>query len=312
MKMRLSVLTVLSTGLVIACGGTSTPPPSEPAPDQTTETAPENEALAPTKTPGEESTAAATPNQPMHLCDLPIEAPKDVWPRVEAIRALPEAERYKSCGLNLVEVFNRWRPLPVDLLIPIVAKAAKNPESMNEWVTNRLSTKTAAVKTIIAADILRGWAPGKDFSVVQDAIHRWKTTLAKSNIDVDNGETEFKKLFSQLALVPGLLKDIEAVHRLRCELELNPMGFAVACTPIHKAGRKVSISWRQATRDGILEDLQVTDCTGKSCKKLRLGAAKLSEKIGVCLKALDNMENSLIGEMLRVHLILPPFKSLSL
>jgi hypothetical protein len=240
-----------------------------------------------------------------HLCRRPIEKPAQVFDRIEAVRALGDEERARECGLTLVEHLSQWRVAPVDLLGPIVERAAADEEAFVAWVEARATTHPIAVANVVAMGVVRGWKIGGDPSVVTLRAEHWRGVLG--------GEVggEISAVLDRAASLRPLLARVTEIHRLRCLLEINPLGFAVECVPIHPSGRPIILSWRTATRDGLLESLELTDCKSRSCKKLEKTASKLMEEYRAVLGEAEKLGVDVYLEQLKVWLQLPPFKSIS-
>jgi hypothetical protein len=281
----------------VACGGTG----------------PTATATGTASRPGDPATPTATADpaapgggsDPDHLCRRPIEKPAQVFDRVEAVRALGEEERARECGLTLVEHLSRWRVAPVDLLGPIVERAAEDEEALVAWVKARAASHPIAVANVVAMDVVRGWRVGDDPSVVTLRAEHWRGVLG--------GEVagELAAVLDGAAKLRPLLARVTEIHRLRCLLEINPLGFAVQCVPIHPSGRPIVLSWRTATRDGLLESLELTDCKSRSCKKLTKTAKKLMDEYRAVVSEVERLGVDVYQEQLKVWLELPPFKSIS-
>jgi len=240
-----------------------------------------------------------------HLCRRPIEKPAQVFDRIEAVRALGEEERARECGLVLVEHLARWRVAPVDLLGPIVERAAADEGALVAWVKSRAASNPVAAANVVATDVVRGWRIGDDGTAVTTQTDRWRERLG-ADVPADIGV-----VLDGAAALPPLLARVNEIHRLRCLLEINPLGFAVECVPIHPSGRPIVLSWRTATRDGLLEALEVTECKGPSCKKIRKTAAALIDEYRAVTREVEELAVDVYREQLKVWLQLPPFRSIS-
>ena len=240
-----------------------------------------------------------------HLCRRPIEKPAHVFERIEAVRALGEEERARECGLGLVEQLAQWRVAPVDLLGPIVDRAAADKDALVAWVRARATSNPIAVANVVAMDVVRGWKIGEDPSMLSARADHWRGLLGADPPD------DVKAVLDGAATLLPLLERVTEIHRLRCLLEINPLGFAVQCVPIHPSGRPIVLSWRAGTRDGLLESLELTSCKSRSCKKLKKTAAKLMDEHRAVLQEIEQLEVDVYREQLKIWLLLPPFKSIS-
>lgn len=244
-------------------------------------------------------------SDPDHLCRRPIDKPAQVFDRIEAVRALGEQERSRECGLKLVEHLSQWRVAPVDLLGPIVERAAADEEALAAWVRARAASHPIAVANVVAMDVVRGWKIGADPSVVTLRAEHWRGVLGEDLPD------DVRAVLDGAAELRPLLARVTEIHRLRCLLEINPLGFAVECVPIHPSGRPIVLSWRTATRDGLLESLELTECKSRSCKKLKKTAAKMMDEYRAVVEQTERLGVDVFREQLNVWLQLPPFKSIS-
>jgi hypothetical protein len=238
-----------------------------------------------------------------HLCAAPIEAASDVWARIEAVRALPEGERAAGCGLPFVELLAAWRSVPVDLLAPIAARAAADPAALDAWVADAAKRAPKAAADVVAMDVVAGFAVGGDPRAIEARRARWEGAAA-ANADVAAALAEAK-------LLPKLLAEVNAVHELRCLLEVNALGFAVKCTPIHPATTPIALNWVSATRDGVLERLELASCAGKSCAKLKTTAGKLFKNYRALVGQIEKLATPVYREQLLKLIVLPPFTSRS-
>ena len=91
-------------------------------------------------------------------------------------------------------------------------------------------------------------------------------------------------------------------------LEVNPLGFAVACDPIHKSGRNIDLNWKAETRDGLLEDLELTRCAGSpSCKALKQRSQELKNLYLSLMQQIERMRVEVYREQLESWMRLRPF-----
>lgn len=282
--------------LALGCGGPPAPPPAAAGDDApaAARPAPDGEAAP----PGEGDRPAPTRT---HLCQRPIERSGEVWPRIEALQLLPRAELEQECGLELVASMSRWRELPVSLLAPIVAHAGQDRAALVAWVAQ---APPPAAAQVVAQDVAARWTIGGDPAVVATAAAEWKRALA------DGTPPEVAVALVEAGKLAPLLPRITEIHRMRCLLEVNALGFAVECKPIHKQGVPISLSWRTATRDGLIEQLELKECKGKSCKKLKQTAAELLKKYLALVADIDEeLKVETYREQLKAWLVLPPFRS---
>ena len=288
---HLAIAAALTSGLsLIGCGGSQ---------EEITEP---DAVTGATDTPMEKAPEAAPEPEP-HICKKPLEAPSEVWPRIEAVRLIPPAELEESCGLDFVELVSRWRGLPVDLLAPIVAAAGSDREALETWVEAKAPDCPTAAVSAVAMDVISAWKIGEDPSIMDERAASWSELSASSE--------EIALALQEIAELKPILKEVNSIHEMRCMLEVNPLGFAVACKPIHPQGKDIDLSWKTATRDGLLEDLELTKCKGRSCKKLKKTAARLKKSYLALVQKVDALETEVYREQIKAWLVLPPFKSQS-
>lgn len=292
------LLTATVLVLVIGCGA-----PPQPAPAAATDGA----AAGTTGSPADPAADPAPTEETgpgarrTHLCQRPLEGSGEVWPRIEALRVLPRDELEQQCGLALVESMSRWRGLPVDLLGPIVAHAAQDRDALVAWVK---SAQPRAAAQVVALDVATRWEIGGDPAAVATGIDGWTAALG------EGAAPEIAVALAEAGKLAPLLERITEIHKLRCLLEVNALGFAVECKPIHKQGVPITLSWRTATRDGLIEQLELKECKGKSCKKLKQTAAKLLKQYLALVAEIDKeLKVEVYQEQLKAWLVLPPFRS---
>jgi len=285
--------------LFLGCGAPAAPPPDAPmpsAPDPSGDPA----AGEPATADSPPSDTASAPPKRLHLCDRPIDGAGEVWPRIEALSVLPRDELAERCGLPLVTSMSSWRELPVTLLAPIVEHAVKDRPALVKWVAE---APPRAGAQVVALDVARRWKIGEGTAAVDAGIKEWKQALG------DGPSKEIQSVLDEADKLGPLLERITEIHKLRCLLEVNALGFAVKCKPIHPQGRQIVLSWRTATRDGLLEQLDLTECKGRSCKKLKKTAAKLLEKYLALVADIDKqLKSEIYQEQLKQWLILPEFR----
>jgi hypothetical protein len=156
------------------------------------------------------------------------------------------------------------------------------------------------VASVVAMDILSEYDVGGDVAIVSSNMEKWKKLALEEPLVND--------VLKEANAVTALLPRLAEIHLQRCMLEVNPLGFAVSCTPIHPPREKIDLNWTAETRDGLLLDLALTRCRGSSsCKALK----KVSrEFLQLYLRTLDNVEDLTVGvfrDQLREWLKLPPF-----
>lgn len=250
-----------------------------------------------------EKEPASSPEPEPHICEKPLEAPEEVWPRIEAVRLIPAVELTERCGLDFVELVSRWRGLPVDLLDPIVSAEAANGEALLAWVAEKAPDNPTAAASVVAMDVVSAWEIGEDPGVLDAKAEGWS--------GVSGSSEEIAAALQEIAELKPILKEVSSIHEMRCMLQVNPLGFAVDCKPIHPQGKEIDLSWKTATRDGLLEDLELTECKGRSCKKLKKTAARLKKSYLALVKRVDELKTEVYREQIKAWLVLPPFKSQS-
>jgi hypothetical protein len=123
---------------------------------------------------------------------------------------------------------------------------------------------------------------------------------------------ESAAVLDEAKLLSKLLDEVNAVHELRCLLEVNALGFAMKCTPIHPSTTPISLNWTTAVRDGVLEKLELTSCAGsKSCPKLKKTAEKLVTRYRALVEEVGKLKTSVYRARLFALMELPPFKGKS-
>jgi len=263
--------------------------------------------VAPTPPQGDGSggQAAEAAGPPAHVCEAAIDASEEVWPRIEAIRALPAEERAARCGLQLVTTLTAWRSVPVDILAPIVDRAAEDAAALDSWVASAATSAPKAAADVVAMDVVAQFAVGGDAKAVEARGARWSGGPAAAVPEVAAALEEAK-------LLPKLLAELNAVHELRCLLEVNALGYAMKCKPIHPATTPIALDWTTATRDGVLESLELTSCKGsKSCPKLKKTAEKLVKRYRALVEEVGKLKASVYRERIFELIVLPPFKGRS-
>ncbi len=254
------------------------------------------------KSGGDPTTGAANPTT-VHVCKKPIDAPGDVWPRIEAIRVLDEQEFQEKCDLSLVDVFSKWRCVPTDLLGPMVVRAAADGDGLVDWVKERVESDPTGAACVVAMDVIGSFKVGADPQVVAQRAKTWEQVAQNSQ--------EIAAVLEPVESLSAMLKEINEIHKFRCMLEVNVLGFAVKCKPIHPQGRSIDLSWETATRDGLIEDIQLTSCKGKSCKKLKKTAQTLKKRYLGLVEKIEKVPVAIYREQMKAWLVLRPFKSQS-
>lgn len=235
-----------------------------------------------------------------HPCESPIENPNQVWDRIQTVRSLPENERMSKCGLDFVEIVAPWRTVPVDLLEPIIENL--DDDDLVEWVKTRADKNDKAAAQVVAMDVIQGWSPGTDPSVIEENAERWRKAGVCSG-----PYSHLGNVFKEVSVLPELLARVTQVHYLRCLLEVNPLGFAVNCRPIHKQGVQVEVTWTTRTRDGLLEGLELKACKGPICKKLEKAACELQGEYRDLLSRVESLKVPVFREEIERWMVLPPF-----
>lgn len=239
----------------------------------------------------------ATPGAP---CTLPIESPGEVWKRVEDTRALKVDELVSDCGLAFVSVLSEWRSPPVDLLRPIVMNEGQNKAALKSWVNDQLKAGKKSGQHAAAMDILGNWKIGDDTASLAERAEEWKPLAAQfPGIETACDETaDLQTLFASL----------KEIHELRCKLEVNPLGFAVNCTPLHPPREKIDLTWKEEIQDGIIQSIALTKCKGsRSCKKLQAAATAFAMKYQSAKLAAEALRTEVFREQAMDWLKLPPF-----
>lgn len=291
-----ALLLTAITSVITNCGGSkSSARPERPdAVSGATEPSSSNES-------GAGSTEGEASPTTVHICKRPIDAPADVWPRIEAIRALDEQEFQEKCDLSLVDVFSKWRCISVDLLGPMVTRASADGDEIVDWVKERIESDPTGAACVVAMDVIGSFKLGADPEVVAQRAKTWEQVASKSE--------EIAAVLEPVESLGAMLKEINEIHKLRCMLEVNVLGFAVKCKPIHPQGTSIDLSWETATRDGLIEDVKLTSCKGKTCKKLKTTAKKLKTKYLGLVKKIEKVQVEIYREQMKAWLVLPPFKS---
>jgi hypothetical protein len=254
-----------------------------------------------------EPVASAQPAGDGHLCRRPIDRPSEVWDRIEAVRALGEEERAAECGLGFIDLLSRWRVVPVDLLEPIVERAAADEGAFVDWVRERAVANPPAAAHVVAMDVIRRWKIGGTAAEVTARADQWRGLLAGDGGAVPEAVAA---VLDAAAALPALFERVTEIHRMRCLLEVNPLGFAVQCVPLHPSGRPIVLSWKTTTRDGMIESIEVTECKGPSCKKIKKAAAKLLKQYKTLLADVERLEVEVYRDRIKAWLVLPPFRSI--
>lgn len=305
MRKRASAVLMLCFLCAGACGDAKPPKPAM-GPRASADAGPSP--AEPPKTPE----AAPKPAAPaaaaqVHPCAKPAANARDAWDRIQLARELDEEERERSCELDLVEVVAPWRAVPQDLLLPAVERAAADRAGLDAWIAGKARTAPEAVLQVVAMDISRAFTAGGNPAVVPAASEGWAARLAELGVTTDLTLVGLDKVLAGAAALVPILAEVNEIHRLRCLLEVNPLGFAVACTPIHPSGTPITLRWRTVTRDGLLEDLILERCSGKSCAKIESTAAKLLADYLSLVRGLDELEVKVYADRVKELLVLPPF-----
>jgi hypothetical protein len=234
------------------------------------------------------------------FCQKPITEPAQVWPRVEAVRKLSERELLEKCGLDFVISLSEWRSPPVDLLKKIVTAEVLDFSALSDWIKTNAERAPRAVEAVVAMDILTGYELGKGTDVLMQNCQRWQA-LARDVPVVD-------EVLKEAAMVSELLPKIADVHLQRCRLEVNPLGFAVSCTPIHPPREKIDLNWKSESRDGLILNLELVRCQGSaSCKELKKASREFLLLYLKTVNKTEKLKNDIFRDQLREWLKLPPF-----
>ena len=261
-----------------ACGG-ATPSGTESAPPSSGDSAP-----------------ATTVSE----CARPIDTPSAVWPRIEAARAMSEAQLVSECGLGFVSALSEWRSPPLDLLRPIVRDAAADNAALETWAAEQARAGNPAGAYVTAASILGAWRLGDDAAPLLERAAAWREAAA--------GIAAIEAVTEETETAAGLLASLERLHELRCLLEVNPLGFAERCTPVHPPREDIDLTWHEERQDGIFLDVRMTRCAGsRSCKKLKPLAAEFSAKYDAARTGAEALGSPVFQELIFENLKLPAF-----
>jgi hypothetical protein len=292
--------------LLAACGAAPAPktetPPASAAPDAGP-AAPGPQPACEAPPPAPVPPAAASP------CDRPAASAREAWKRIEFARGLAQEERKESCGLGFVAAVARFRAVPQDLLLPIVERAAADRAALDAWIKERAGEAPEGVAQVAAMDIARRFEAGGDPSVVTTAAAEWKARLDGLGLRDPKATEGTDTVLAEAAALAQLLARVNEVHRLRCLLEVNPLGFAVTCKPIHPSGTPIALRWKTATRDGLIESLALEECKGKSCAALEAGARKLLEAYLALVKDAEALKVQVYADRVKALLVLPPLRA---
>jgi hypothetical protein len=241
-----------------------------------------------------------------HLCARRIEKPGEVVPHYNAVRELPPDEIRGRCGFAFVEAMSRWGGPPSDLLTIIVDGAREDEGALVAWVLKKAKRDAETASRVVAADVAASFSPGGDPQAAAARAGWWEGRLAGA----PDGGGFLAGAVAEGKALPVLLGRVNEVHRLRCLLEVNPLGFAVKCKPIHTQGQQIQLRWRAATRDGVLESLEIADCQGKSCGKLREAALKLVAAVRALVADAGKLRTRVYGDRILDWLVLPPMRGM--
>ncbi len=265
--------------IVQACGGEQ-PAPRTPAPEP----------------------RGSIPDDDAHpLCGRPIASPAEVWPRIAAVRELSDQAFRADCGLELIEIIAYWRCPPMDLLNRVVSTAAEDEAALVAWVRDKAAADSRLARHVVAMDIIGRWRRGATPDDVAARAGEWRKRAG--------GMDRIAEVAAEAQALEALLPKVNRIHELRCMLEVNPLGFAVACEPLHKADRDIDLNWHARSRDGLLEALELTRCTGSpACKKLKKRAVELDRLYRSVMKAVERLRVEVYREQLKEWLRLRPFE----
>ena len=237
---------------------------------------------------------------PVSACARPIETPGEVWKRVEQARALSPEALLTQCGLGFIAALSRWRSPPVDLLRPIILSEGANREALERWVAEQARVGNRAAAHAAAMDILGNWQLGDDTAQFIERAAAWKS-IGQQMGAVDTAVSEASE-------IAELFSTFKALHELRCALEVNPLGFAVSCTPIHPAREKIDLHWQEERREGLFLNVALTKCKGSpSCKKLKPAAAEFAAEYQAAKARAEALQTDVFKEQALQWLRLPAF-----
>jgi hypothetical protein len=219
---------------------------------------------------------------------------------VEAARALSEQELIASCGLPFVEVISEWRSPPVDLLAPIVRDNATNGQELIDWVTQKADGQPRAAISVAAMNILGEWRIGDETAAVEQRFVGWKSVIAQYGT--------FDSIAEDMPSLIKLLPLLKEIHELRCMLEVNPLGFAVSCSPIHPAKEKIDLTWQEEIQDGLIRNLSLSKCKeSRYCPKLMETSRVFFAKYQAALQQAEQLKTEVFKDQTLEWLKLKPF-----
>jgi hypothetical protein len=236
------------------------------------------------------------------FCQRPLTEPKAVWERIEAVRKLSDADLVAKCGLDFVLVISEWRMPPVDLLQKIVSQEAEDFDTLGQWAMDHVDSHRRAVEAVVAMDIISGVEIGGDIALLSRNRARWQPLAAKSEV--------IRNVVNEALALNTLLPKLEEIYLKRCMLEVNPLGFAVSCTPIHPAREKIDLCWHEELQDGLIVNLELSRCRGSnSCRKLKKVSREFLHLYLTTVDAMERLNAEVFKARMREWLKLPPFAS---
>ena len=238
-----------------------------------------------------------------HPCDRRIDKPGDVVPHYKAVRALPAEEIRERCGKRFVEAMSRWGGPPTDLLTIIVDGMRENEAGLLDWARELAGRDPQIAARVVAADVASAFSVGDKPQAVVVRADFWAGKLGPAAKEGPLADT-----LAEGRGLPALLERIHAIHVLRCLLEVNPLGFAVDCKPYHPQGQQIQLHWRATTRDGVLETLEIAECQGRSCDKLRKGAADLLTAVRALVADAEELGIRVYRDRILSWLVLEPLR----
>ncbi len=233
-------------------------------------------------------------------CTQPVSNPSEVWKRIELASALSENELIHLCGLKFVEVLSDWRVTPVDLLRPIVKEAVKDKKLLETWINKNINQKPKAAVSVVAMDIIGDIKVGDDSVSILSRAEAWKLFSEK--------HLQIKAVIDEAAELQQILSSVKKIHELRCALEVNPLGFAVSCTPILPAKEHIELTWHEEIQDGLFLKLSIEKCRkSQFCKKLQQTSEAFITEYRNALERVEKLQTAVFKEQVIEWLKLPLF-----
>ena len=243
--------------------------------------------------------------KPLHVCEMEISSPDEAVARVEEVRALPEDEFLEHCDLNFVATISEWHMLPLDLLGRIVHRAAQEGD-LKHWVVKNGPSFPTAVADIVAIDIISRWRVGDSPAAVSEGAEYWEAQCKRCRAPEENSRRiPIAWVIENTQPVLRLLTKLNRVHELRCTVETTDRPLPLTCERLHKEGKRLSIRWKSRTGHlGRLESLQVTKCSGRSCRRIKRATKTLNADLKKLIRRIDRLKVSVYRERLSSLLVL--------